>query len=50
MDSNLLTQVGMVINTIVYMGYGITGGYIIKTGFRYFTDYKEAVSIEKEAD
>lgn len=44
MEFWLLAKVGMIINSIVYSGYAVAGGYIVKTGIRYFQDYKEAIA------
>lgn len=44
----LLAKVGMVIDVVVKIGYGIAGSYFVKTGIRYIQDYKESVAREKE--
>jgi hypothetical protein len=46
MEFALLIKVGMIIKGIVWGGYGIAGGYGVKTVSRYIKDYKE--SVEKE--
>lgn len=37
----------MVIQGIVWGGYGLAGIYGIKTGIKYFQDYKESVENER---
>jgi len=47
MEYVLLMKVGFIIDTIVRIGYGIAGGYFVKTGIKYVQDYKESISKEK---
>jgi hypothetical protein len=46
MEYWLLAKVGLVIKGLVWGGYGLAGGYGIKTGIRYVQDYKESVAKE----
>jgi hypothetical protein len=39
--------VGYAVKGIVWLGYGITGSYLIGTGVRYVKDYKENVENER---
>lgn len=46
MEVELLTKIGYAISLFVNGGYVIAGSYLVKTGFRYFSDYKESVDKE----
>lgn len=48
MEFLLLAKVGLVVDTVVKIGYGIAGSYFIKTAIRYVSDYKESIAREKE--
>jgi hypothetical protein len=50
MEFLLLAKVGMVINGIVTGGYCLAGGYLVKTGIKYYQDYKEAIARDKEVN
>jgi len=47
MDFMLLAKVGMIIDGIVKGGYAIAGVYLVKTGWRYYTDYKQYLEQER---
>lgn len=49
MEYILLAKVGVIINGIVKLGYCIAGGYFVKTGLKYVSDYKESIEQEKGA-
>ena len=46
MEFVLLAKVGMAIKVIVYAGYAMAGGYVLKTGHQYVRDYKESMANE----
>lgn len=47
MEFLLLAKVGIVIDSIVRAGYILAGSYIVRTGVRYVTDYRESLSKDK---
>jgi hypothetical protein len=47
MEFLLLAKVGLVIDTVVKVGYAFAGSYIVRIGFKYVQDYKESVANEK---
>lgn len=49
MEFLVLAKVGMIVNGIVKLGYCIAGGYLVKTGVKYVSDYKESLEQEKGA-
>lgn len=46
MEFWLLVKLGIAINTAINAGYAVAGGYLIRIGYQYYTDYKEAISRE----
>lgn len=48
MEYLLLAKIGVVVDVIVKMGYGIAGVYAVRTGVRYYNDYKYSVEQDKE--
>jgi len=50
MEYVLLYKVGLVVNAVVKLGYAFAGSYIVRTGFRYVSDYKDSVANEKEME
>lgn len=40
MEFALLVKIGAIINVIVKSGYVLAGGYIVKTGVTYVSDYR----------
>ena len=47
MEFALLMKVGLIIDTIVKIGYAFAGSYIVRTGIRYYKDYKYYTEQEK---
>lgn len=47
MEFWLLTKIGVAVDLVVKVGYAIVGGYVLKTGVRYYQDYKISVEQEK---
>lgn len=43
----LLVTVGLIVKGVVWLGYGVTGSYLVGTGVRYAKDYKEAIQNER---
>lgn len=43
----ILAMVGIVIKGVVWCGYGLAGSYAVRTGVRYFKDYKDSVARER---
>lgn len=50
MEFALLAKVGMVIGGFVKAGYVFAGGMVVKTGYRYFKDYKLSVANERNEE
>ena len=46
MEFELLTKIGYAISLFVNGGYVVAGSYLVRTGVRYFSDYKESVNKE----
>lgn len=48
MEFLLLAKIGAIVDTVVKIGYGIAGMYAVKTGVRYYQDYKYSVEQEEK--
>lgn len=50
MEFMLLAKVGVIIDTVVKAGYVFAGSYIVRTGIRYYKDYKGYVEQESRGE
>lgn len=48
MEYILLAKIGAVVDVVVKIGYGIAGMYAVRTGVRYYNDYKYSVEQEEK--
>jgi len=47
MEFLLLAKIGMLVNVVTTSGYVVAGGYLVRTGIQYITDYKQSIEREK---
>lgn len=47
MEYVLLAKVGFAIGVVVKTGYVVAGGYLVKTVYRYYSDYKTSTANER---